>query len=1071
MYNKLNTVAAWLLTNYSDDAATVAAVEKIKAWELMNLQIELSDENNSSWDGYITVSNITGKINPQLTGWKNFYDERKFQVIDGKVTVPVYVGHNYNLKSNIKKVDGTELEYQLQEFVFGKDMQYVYNYLTDEVSNSTATGAKIKVTINRNNYPFNLVAVKNVDMFELTWQWNDTADFTAKYFKVFRNNLPIKTVAAKSVNLPLLNQDGNCDYFVVAYDAADNPSLASRKFTVVPGDLSEYNEFFNWLEEKFPGQNMTSQDDPDNDGLNNYQEFLEESDPAVASGPLPHLINRGFSSLTLQWSAVPRPDQAGDVMYQVMRNNNLIATVSECEFSDSNLVPGIGYDYKVRAILNNQPLGDWSRKSTVFTQHKHRYTNSELVEQTVDALLLQKFNTTDAGAFINGVRSAFEALSGNSVAFNTVDNGILNSLIANELADISAAEKINSDAERIAAEAALEEYLAKNWGGNQFEAVYINAMLHKLGDIYWDRYSNDKSDVAAFDNAIQLYEFSLNFLKNHAQTTLNTLCGLGQMYLSRLSENSSNAEIMLTLEKNRDYLLSFFVNFSNDQIPESMINPLASIVLTNRKYYHKLFSYDNYESEFYEHEKQLIEYGANTFKTESVLADFRRIINSWALIGVPCNWSGNNGRLVIRNLSTAPEYKFYPLRFELDDVRTFDFDSARELKFYRGHKYEIIFESDVAGGEVFRDKLGSFIFEKPISITYVPGSTPQVTEAALNAESSLNIINSGITFPYNLQAETLPDSFTLNWQFVAPDGYQLQKFNVYRGDNLIGESAVTSLANVPREKYDDGVYAYYVTAVDNSGVESGKSPVLVLTPDFTAEEEAYFAWKQQYFGNNVSLSGDDPDNDGLSNYQEFILGTDPLTASSSALPDISGDKIPGVTVKYFKISLSDFNQFKKINPYREDTVSKICFPVNDGQVLTSGLKNNVAMQASGYFEVPSTGEYNFLLSADDGCQLKINDVVVLEDLYLTDDREISQKVRLRQGINKFEILYFNNSEKSKFELYWGGSDDVMKLFDESNLFTLSEDNARKMQCYIALKRDSDWDGLVDHEELLLGSDH
>jgi hypothetical protein len=61
-----------------------------------------------------------------------------------------------------------------------------------------------------------------------------------------------------------------------------------------------------------------------------------------------------------------------------------------------------------------------------------------------------------------------------------------------------------------------------------------------------------------------------------------------------------------------------------------------------------------------------------------------------------------------------------------------------------------------------------------------------------------------------------------------------------------------------------------------------------VTQDLPATEW-YDAWAARVIGNGANAARDaDPDGDGISNYAEYLMGTDPVTSSSPGSIDLTG---------------------------------------------------------------------------------------------------------------------------------------------------------------------------------------
>jgi hypothetical protein len=100
--------------------------------------------------------------------------------------------------------------------------------------------------------------------------------------------------------------------------------------------------------------------------------------------------------------------------------------------------------------------------------------------------------------------------------------------------------------------------------------------------------------------------------------------------------------------------------------------------------------------------------------------------------------------------------------------------------------------------------------------------------------------------------------------------YATQIWDVY----LNGQVAATGLGFVAPK-----VRPLCVIAQGNGGVMDNlyighAPPADIVIPD---------AWKIEYFGHTLFGDGDDPDNDGLSNRQEYLAGTDPADPMSALI--------------------------------------------------------------------------------------------------------------------------------------------------------------------------------------------
>ena len=103
-----------------------------------------------------------------------------------------------------------------------------------------------------------------------------------------------------------------------------------------------------------------------------------------------------------------------------------------------------------------------------------------------------------------------------------------------------------------------------------------------------------------------------------------------------------------------------------------------------------------------------------------------------------------------------------------------------------------------------------------------------------------------------------------------------------------------------------------MTEGGNVAAVSGRDAVVVYLPPDTDNDGIPDSWTQQYFGhptgqdNDLSQADDDPDGDGLTNLQEYILGTNPKVHDTGMLQVTAGKNAGGQATVQFKTVLNRF---------------------------------------------------------------------------------------------------------------------------------------------------------------------
>lgn len=1046
--------------------------ERIAAWRLVLVKLKFADGAAGLRSGMVRIVNVTENTERRfvlLDG--HLVDERQLPFSNGALEVPLYAGHVYEMTVNVELENGQTLQFTLPEQGWQDGQKIVYNAAGEVVSSGpSASGAtEVELTPDGVDRPFNLRYERQIDVFRLSWDWLAQAGFDCQYFKVFRGDKAIATVTGNfAERLPLANADGIYSYHVVAYDASDVPSAASRSITVVPGDQTGYTAFLEWMRSYFGDEEVYSCDDPDGDGVDNYHEFLNQTDPTSAPAPTPQVLQSTHDKITLEWLA-PEGSSAG--IWEIARNNTVIGTSQEGHFVDDALMQGTVYAYKVRYLQPNGKKSDWSRTVSVMTMRPAEVSYATQLQQVIDTVNPLLIRDYSGPALVAAVKGTCEAVLGSGITFTVVNQALLEELAEQELAVIREIMPLESEEEQQLLRQQLDAVLREDFSGNSFENVYISSRLSQLAAAHFLEYYN-KRDQRDWDAAKALYEAAIEFMKNDSTMVLNNLASLAQTYISALNPDSGAAERKESVLAVQAYLTRYYDYFPDGGTPEQATRPYRVALGHAIHQFPWLLTYADYDSEVFELSRQLadllIERDGDVLSTR-----MRDWVTAWRLIPADVTMQttvdGLHPQLQVDNgsdrLAELPHYRTYA-----DDVRNFDLSSGSVIPFYQGHVYDLTLRTTVPGGPDWVQTIKEFYVKPGMKGVFHPlqGLEYQLLEG--DGDRSALVFQLMVPeFPYNLSADILPDVFTLNWEFAAPAGFSVDHYNVYRHGSLIGATAMKSLPNIPREVAEDAVYDFTVTAVDVNGVETLHSPAFVVLPEFTEQELAYFEWKRKYFGDTPSLATDDPDGDGLTNYQEFLLGSNPLQAPVTDAGDLVLDKLPGARVKWFDYQGEQLADLAKKIPFKEEILSRFTFISTWGEVLSSSRSDNVAMTAEGFFEVPESGSYEFYLSNDDNARILIDDVVIFDMPIMDAGQEYMKRLVLQRGIHSFRVEYGEYNGSAWLELYWSGRGFNRMRFDAADLWHLDGDDGA-LQEYLAWQRDSDSDGLTDARELQLGTD-
>ncbi|MBP3394956.1 MAG: fibronectin type III domain-containing protein, partial [Lentisphaeria bacterium] len=345
---------------------SVRRLEQIQAWQLARVKVRLRDAAGNPRRGSIKVANVTADTKPELFPNTPYREERIFQV-DGEAEIPVYTGHIYEITARIAIPGGNDLVMTLPSFPQQNDRQIVYDTHGNPIQTPSENGPAAEIVVAASDFPYNLRFERDIDVFTLNWDWVDTADFKAAGFKVFNGDTLVAAVTGnRAANIRLAAPDGNYTYTVAAFDADGKLSRLSVPITIEPGDQSAYTEFFDWLHQYFGELPILSTDDPDGDGVDNYHEFLNGTDPTRAPAPTPTEKQVSYTKITLNWECPP--EQQDGAVWKIRRNGTEVGISLTASFTDSGLIPGMEYRYTIRGEFANGSRTDWSAPLLLKTQ-------------------------------------------------------------------------------------------------------------------------------------------------------------------------------------------------------------------------------------------------------------------------------------------------------------------------------------------------------------------------------------------------------------------------------------------------------------------------------------------------------------------------------------------------------------------------------------------------------------------------------------------------------------------------------------------------------------------------------
>ena len=118
---------------------------------------------------------------------------------------------------------------------------------------------------------------------------------------------------------------------------------------------------------------------------------------------------------------------------------------------------------------------------------------------------------------------------------------------------------------------------------------------------------------------------------------------------------------------------------------------------------------------------------------------------------------------------------------------------------------------------------------------------------------------------------------------------------------------------------------------------------------------------------------------------------------------------------------------------RDVVLSTVDIPNRDAVAATFGRHDDVAVQLSGFVEVPADGEYTFYTESDDGSLLYIGDWLVLNNDGSHGMFEKGESLALKKGKHRLRLLYYQGHGDGGLKLSWSGPNVPKQIIPESAL--------------------------------------
>ena len=1047
--------SAQALKNNNNTRVAAYRLSQIQSWQLGTMNVSFADSFGNTATGTLAVKNVSDK-NFVLAKANGELDERIFNLTGTTLAIPVYLGHTYDLTAAIAVNGGNPLLYTVRTVPHALGQKTTYSQfntpVTEALADATAT-AEVHFVADKPTSPYNLKATISGNNFTLSWDWiNPSSAYQFKEFQVYRGgSLLGTTTTAALANIPIESDYYAFTYTVKACDINGQLSPESTMLTVLPTMTVEEKAYYLWKLKYFGYRPSAKEEDPDGDGVTNWEEYLSSTNPTKAAPAKPILAEATFTKVRLQWNSLN-----GVMTFKIYRNGTALTMVNGTEFTDSDLTPNTAYNYQITAFDADGET-DRSNIITVRTLAPLTGDGATIIQQVVDAINPSEITATNLISSVQGVMSK---LTPDNTVLTSIDSTLVQKMVDRDF------EMLNStDTATDTSTDTLDQILATSFKNHTFMDLYINYKLSELAEMHWQ--------VGKKEAALGLYDKSLNYLPDVESIVFNTLSRIGYIQLAGLTATSTHDDVSAAMAEFRTTMNRYFQIFPNGGNAVECKTGIY-LQLANRQfnYFQQLLPYDNYDQTAFASALAAAQ-TVKTINNGDKTSIFRLArISAWQLGSMKVSFVNTQGTPVNGTLTVTNTSDKKLVLANTDgtlETRTFNLTGAPlTIPVYTGHTYDLTVTFPVEGGNPIVYTVSAVPHAVGQKTTYNRFSAPlseKLTDTSAPAEVAF--ITERPVCPYNLKAVPAVDVFTLSWDWVTPsDAYQLKEFKVYRGGVEIGTTTTRSLANIPVNNAGLA-YAYTVKACDTNDQLSAESPTITVIPPMTAEIQAYYAWKLKYFGTSPSLSYEDPDQDGLTNWQEFQLGTNPLQPPVANAKSTVANIISGLRVRYYSGTWSTAPNFESLTPLSTEMRTNISFGDNYGVILNSGLSDNLGMVADGYFDITVDGTYRFYMVSDDVGRLIIDGVAAI-DMNSSGWHDKYADIPLTTGSHSIRVEYTEKADRATLMLYWSGPNFAQKVMKDC--FWYTDTPSAALTETLAWQRDTDHDGISNVVETKNGTD-
>lgn len=154
--------------------------------------------------------------------------------------------------------------------------------------------------------------------------------------------------------------------------------------------------------------------------------------------------------------------------------------------------------------------------------------------------------------------------------------------------------------------------------------------------------------------------------------------------------------------------------------------------------------------------------------------------------------------------------------------------------------------------------------------------------------------------------------------------------------------------------------------------------------------------------------------------------------------ELSMNYLPSLKKKVVKQGLNytyyEGGRLKKVADIATNTTEKRKGIVPNFTLAPAVAQDSFAFIFDGLIDVPENGVYRFYTNSDDGSQLFIDGILVVDNDGSHNSKRVDGKIALEQGLHKIQVIYFENYMGELLEVGWSSRNIEEQLIPDKLLF-------------------------------------